>query len=278
MLNNSIAGAAAGALAVLAAGIWTAPAAAQEQVFKDCPQCPEMVPLPGGSFLMGSPVQEPGRGEDEGPQHWVAIPDGLAAGRFEVTFDDWQACYEAGGCSYLPGDAGWGRGRNPVIHVSWHDTRQYLGWLTETTGKHYRLPTEAEWEYFARAGTATAYHSGDVLEAADANFDTRSASDLQALMSAKAVAAGQYPENAFGLSDIHGNVSEWVQDCYDPQAYQVYGGYPAAAEGHAGCRRVARGGTSHYSAAYARSANRSAFAPDTRSLDIGFRVVRAAPE
>jgi len=223
---------------------------------------------------MGSPRDEQGRGDDEGPQHRVGIPRPLAVSRFEITFHDWEACISAGGCDYVPGDAGWGRGDNPVIHVSWEDTQVYLGWLSAKTGFAWRLPTEAEWEYFARAGTGTAWHTGKELNREDANFDTRTASDRAALVSVKAVQVGQYPPNAFGLHDIHGNVSEWVQDCYAPHAYSQHLNYPLAVPDVAGCRRVARGGTSHYSAAFARSANRSAFAPELRSLDVGFRVVR----
>lgn len=242
--------------------------------FRDCPQCPEMVEIPAGSFLMGSPRDEEGRGEDEGPQHWVEIPRPLAVSRFEVTFDDWEACIHAGGCDHAPGDVGWGRGVNPVIHVSWEDAQVYLSWLAAETGFAWRLPTEAEWEYFARAGTTTAWHTGGELRKEDANFDTRTASDRAALVSVKAVQVGQYPPNAFGLHDIHGNVSEWVQDCYSANSYAQHSGYPIAVPDTEGCRRIARGGTSHYSATYARSANRSAFVPRLRSLDVGFRVVR----
>ena len=245
--------------------------------FRDCPVCPEMVKIPSGTFLMGSSPEESGRGEDEGPQHRVAIFGRLAVSRFEITFGDWEACVDAGGCDYEPGDVGWGRGANPVIHVSWDDALTYLTWLSTVAGTPYRLPTEAEWEYFARAGTETAWHTGANLKKEHANFDTRTASDRSALVSVKAVQVGQYPPNAFGLHDIHGNVSEWVQDCYSDRAYSEHSDYPQAAPEVVGCRRIARGGTSHYSAAYARSANRSAFDQGLRSLDVGFRVVSDLP-
>ena len=126
-------------------------------VFKDCDDCPEMVVVPAGSFTMGSPASEKDRDSDEGPQHRVTIPKPFAVGKFEVTFEEWDACVTGGGCNgYRPMDRGWGRGRRPVINVSWQDAKAYVGWLSRKTGKSYRLLTEAEWEYASRAGTTTA--------------------------------------------------------------------------------------------------------------------------
>ncbi|WP_367181541.1 formylglycine-generating enzyme family protein [uncultured Ruegeria sp.] len=245
--------------------------------FRDCAQCPCMVPVPGGEYSMGSPDYEDGRGLDEGPVHHVKIPDGLSVSRFEITFDDWKICQDAGACALDPVDAGWGRGSRPVIYVGWYDTAQYLSWLTEISEHFYRLPTEAEWEYFARAGTTGPYHTGAELLATDANWEIRTTADRIANTTvAKTVPVGEYAPNSFGLHDIHGNVSEWVQDCYDKSAYAEFSGYPEARNGDQNCRRVAKGGTSHYSATYARSANRSDFDPHLRSFDVGFRVVRDA--
>ncbi|MCL4315413.1 MAG: formylglycine-generating enzyme family protein [Gammaproteobacteria bacterium] len=106
-------------------------------VFKDCDACPEMVVIPAGSFMIGSPASEPGRDSDEGPQHLVTIASQFAAGKFEVTFDEWDACVRESGCGHNPGDAGWGRGRRPVMNVSWDDAKQYVQWLSRKTGRNY---------------------------------------------------------------------------------------------------------------------------------------------
>jgi formylglycine-generating enzyme required for sulfatase activity len=132
-----------------------------QEPLRDCEDCPLMVALPAGSFTMGSPEGEKGRSPDEGPQHKVAIPE-FALGQYEVTFDEWNACVKGGGCKgYEPSDNGWGRGRRPGINVSWDDAQAYVRWLSQETGKPYRLLSEAEWEYAARAGTTTRYSWGD---------------------------------------------------------------------------------------------------------------------
>lgn len=122
---------------------------------------PEMRKLPGGIFVMGSLASEPGRSPDEGPQHRVTIRPFLISAK-TVTFDEWDACVADGGCNgYRPDDQGWGRGKRPVINVSWNDVQSYLSWLSRKTGVTFRLPTEAEWEYAARAGTKTARYWGN---------------------------------------------------------------------------------------------------------------------
>ena len=123
------------------------------RVFRDCPACPEMVVVPAGEFMMGSPESEKGRGKDEGPQRKVTFAQPFAVGKFEVTFAQWDACVAEGGCTHKPGDETWGRGKRPVINVSWDDARQFVAWLAKKTGKPYRLLTEAEWEYAARGVT-----------------------------------------------------------------------------------------------------------------------------
>ena len=131
--------------------------------FRDCAVCPELVVVPAGSYLMGSPRSEPGREADEGPRHRVRLPQAFAAGVYEVTFAEWDACLRAGGCDWYPPDQDWGRGRRPVINVSWEDAQQYVAWLSGRTGERYRLLSEAEWEYVARAGTTTPFHTGQTI-------------------------------------------------------------------------------------------------------------------
>ncbi len=134
------------------------------QSFRDCPDCPEMVIAPSGSFLMGSPSDELKRYDDEGPQHKVTIAEPFAVGKFAVTFAEWDACVAAGGCGgYQPKDEGWGRGDRPVINVSWDDAKAYASWLSKETGKTYRLLSEAEREYVARAATTTSFWSGSSI-------------------------------------------------------------------------------------------------------------------
>lgn len=252
------------------------------ETFQDCDICPLMTTIPAGSFTLGSPATETGREDDEGPQLQVTISQPLAVGVYEISFNEWQACVDAGGCQHKPGDLGWGRGKHPVLNVNWQDTQQYLNWLNSQTDQPgYRLPTEAEWEYFARANSDAVFHLGNSLNSQQANFDAArpyppepSDEPLDSLRRRATVPVGSYPANAFGIYDVLGNVSEWVADCYAADAYSTHNNYPAAVSGPDDCRRVIRGGTSHYSATYSRSANRTGIKASSRNLDIGFRVVK----
>ena len=137
--------------------------------FKECSNgCPVMIVIPAGKFIIGSPDHEPDRYAAEGPLHEVTIGK-FAASKFEVTFDDWDACVSAAACQRVPDS--WGRGSMPVINVSWRDAKHYVGWLSQVTGKEYRLLTEAEWEYAARAGANTPYSWGEDPATGDANCD-----------------------------------------------------------------------------------------------------------
>ena len=170
--------------------------------FRDCDKdCPEMIVLPAGDFVMGSP--EGMGGKQERPAHKITIAKPFAVSKFEVTFDEWDACVTGGGCRHRADDRTWGRGRQPVINISWHDAKEYTAWLTNKTGLPYRLLSEAEWEYAARAGTTTRFFFGDEEAAlSDFGWSTYN-SEL------KAHPVGQKKPNGFGLYDVHGNAAEW---------------------------------------------------------------------
>jgi len=232
-----------------------------------------MVALPAGEFTMGSPAGETDRKYDEGPQHKVAITTEFAVGKFEVTFDEWDACVVLGGCAYQPPDQkGWGRGTTPVINVGWDDAQHYVAWLTKRTNKPYRLLSEAEWEYAARAGSDKAYPWGEQIGVKNANCDGCK-SDWDDRETAP---VGSFLPNAFGLYDMHGNVQEWVEDCY----HASYEGAPQ--DGSAwtsNCidnRRVLRGGSWYGSPTRAlRSASRLPLSGGYQGNHNGFRVGRA---
>ena len=229
--------------------------------FRDCLDvCPEMVVVPAGSFMMGSPAGEEGRDADEGPQRKVTIARPFAVGKFEVTFAEWDACVAAGGCKHRPGDQDWGRGRRPAINVSWDDAKEYVVWLSRKTGKTYRLLSEAEWEYAARAGTTTRYAFGDTI----------SRSQTQCSVD-KTVEVGSFPANKFGLHDMHGNVWEWVEDARHPN----YQGAPEDGSVWPGgdtSLRVLRGGSWYNIPRILRSAVRLRRPPSDRFNDVGFRL------
>ena len=258
-------------------------------VFRDCPDCPQMVWLPVGEYSMGSNV-EPGRFSDEGPVHRVTLEDRVAIGVHEVTFGEWNACVRGGGCAgYRPHDAGWGAGARPVIHVSWEDAGGYLDWLTYETGFTYRLPSEAEWEYAARAGTTTARYWGatESGQCARANgADVAAARQFEDWTVASCddryaytthVDDDAFEPNGWGLRHVLGNVSEWTQDCW----HRNYVGAPE--DGSAwtvDCEdpesRVVRGGNWTSVPRGIRSALRDFEAVDSRTETVGFRVVRSS--
>lgn len=237
--------------------------------FRECAQCPEMVVIPAGEFTMGSPESEAGHEKDEGPQRRVAIARPFAVGKYEVTFGEWDACVAAAGCAHKP-DEEWGRDRQPVINVSWHDAQAYVSWLSKKSGKHYRLLSEAEWEYAARAGTTTRYPWGDEAGTNRANF-IGSGSQWSGKQTAP---VGSFAANRFGLHDMIGNVWEWVQDCY----HDSYKGVPAdgrAWETDDCAQRVLRGGSGSIKPEFARVAyRRGELRPTFRNSSIGFRVAR----
>ncbi len=276
-----------GAVALFFCAVALATAACQAAVpFKDCAECPEMVEIPPGTFLMGSPTTEGRLYANESPQRQVTIKKAFAAAIYDVTFDQWEACVAAGGCnSYWPADQGWDRGKHPVINVSWDDAQSYIRWLNGkvlgvkpdlgslatplAASGPYRLLTEAEWEYAARAGTKTAYYWGETRGVNNANcdgcgsqWDNKSTSPV-----------GSFPPNPFGLYDMAGNVLQWVEDCY----HETYAKSPVDGSAWVGgeCRaRVMRGGSWYNSSYYLRAANRYSNASYFRGMNIGFRVAK----
>jgi formylglycine-generating enzyme required for sulfatase activity len=247
-----------------------------KDAFKECDECPEMTVVPAGEFMMGSPAGEEGRYDNEGQQRKVVIAKAFAVGKFEVTFAEWDACVAAGGCKHKPEDQGWGRGKRPVINVSWDDiTKEYLPWLSRKTGKSYRLLSEAEWEYAARAGTTTPFSTGRTITPEQANFngDSTYGGSAKGVYRQKTVEVGTFPANTFGLHDMHGNVWEWVADCYKDS----YAGAPAdgsaVTSGDCGSR-VLRGGCWDYIPRNLRSADRDRDPSGSRNSIYGFRVAR----
>lgn len=242
--------------------------------FKDCENCPDMVSVPAGRFLMGAAKSERGKQKSEDPQHEVTVGAPFAVSEYEITFDEWEACALEGGCTnYRPQDSGWGRGRRPVIYVSYDDAKAYVEWLRQKTGKPYRLPSEAEWEFAARSGTSTPYASGETLAPTQANFDASSAAGRsQAEYKGTTAEVGTFPPNPYGLYDMEGNVFEWVEDCWNP----THAGAPSDASPRGGdcTRRVVKGGAWYYEADYARPSARMSFPKGSRLNVIGFRVAR----
>ncbi|OHC73286.1 MAG: hypothetical protein A3G18_11855 [Rhodospirillales bacterium RIFCSPLOWO2_12_FULL_58_28] len=243
-----------------------APAGAVEPptAFRDCPQCPEMVVAPAGSFTMG----DDGGFKYEKPAHPVAIAYPFAIGVYEVTFDEWTVCLDEGGCSKNPDDHKWGRGKRPVVNITFDEAEGYARWLSAKTGHKYRLPTEAEWEYAARGGTVTEYWWGD--EVGDDNANCRTCAPA---ISHETYPVGTYKPNPFGLYDVHGNVWEWVQDCWRPDHANAPADGSARLDGD--CRfRVNRSGSWYYVSTNVRSAYRAKFPAAAFSYGIGLRVVR----
>ena len=240
------------------------------RVFRDCDGCPEMVVVPTGAFMMGSWASEE-VGPSEYPRHWVTLRS-FALGVTEVTFDEWEACVLGFGCNgYRPDDRGWGWGARPVINVSWEEARAYVRWLSRETGESYRLPSESEWEYAARAGTTTPFHTGATISTDRANYY---GSDRRRRYRRRTTPVKTFAPNTFGLHDMHGNVYEWVEDCW----HDSYRGAPndgAAWTAGGDCgRRVLRGGSWNGHPMFLRSAARLRSTTELRLDFVGFRVAR----
>ncbi|MEM1155761.1 MAG: formylglycine-generating enzyme family protein [Pseudomonadota bacterium] len=231
-------------------------------------QGPEMVVLPTGSFQMGDLSGE--GDDDEKPVHTVTIKNSIAVGKYEVTFADYDRFTLATGRSQVKDTRGFGRGRRPAINMTWDDALAYAKWLTTETGQRYRLPSESEWEYAARAGTQTRYSWGDEIGKNRANCDgCESRWDDE-----QTVPVGGFAPNAFGLHDMHGNVWEWVEDCYE----DGYTGAPSDGSARRHCggnyQPVLRGGSWMNKPVTLRSAHRSRLSPFLRGSSSGFRLVQ----
>ena len=233
------------------------------EVFRDCPDCAEMVVVPPGDFEMGSRDTP-----FESPPHKVTIAAPYAIARRETTFAEWDACVAAGGCSHKPDDQGWGRGNRPVIDVSWQDARSFVAWLARKTGKNYRLPSEAEWEYAARAGTLSKFWWGKDAGKSNANCDGCGDVSLH-----KTVPVGSFRPNGFGLYDTSGNAYEWVEDCWNDSYARAPKDGTAWTSGQCS-QRVLRGGSFANNSSAAASAARFRYDFDVRYYANGFRVVR----
>lgn len=242
-------------------------ACAPETRSRDCPVCPEMVRLPGGSFRMGSPPGE--RQAAEQPVHEVTVKP-FSISRYEIRFDEWDACVADQGCNDADVyDHEWGRGAMPAINVDWSDAQDYARWLSRKSGKRYRLPTEAEWEYAARAGSTARYAWGPEMEPGHAVCFSECGPEAD-----QPAKVGTTLPNAFGLHDLHGNLWEWVQDCW----HGDYTGAPAdgSARDEPGCRsRVIRGGSWNCLPLDVRSAVRTGMEPSIRYNTVGMRMVRS---
>ena len=236
-------------------------------VFRDCPDCPDMTVLAPGSFFMGS-----GKTPFERPIHRITLPKPFAIGQTEVTFADWARCLDAGGCTSKPDNQGFGEGDHPVINISWSDAEEYVAWLSRRTGKAYRLPSEAEWEFAARGGSMTTFAWGPMVGSHNANC-SECGNDVDA---PHTFPVKSFPPNGYGLFDMAGNAAEWVEDCWNAS----YAGAPTDGSPWltGTCeQRVLRGGSFDSGALYVRPAARFRYDSDVRYWANGFRVARDVP-
>ena len=262
--------------------------------FRDCPECPEMVVVPAGSFMMGSPAEEEGgpRSDQrhERPQHRVDFAAPFAIGVFEVTYEQWDACVADGGCDddgvqrFPPFD----EPNYPVLDVSWNDAQAYVEWLSAKTGQAYRLPSDAEWEYAARAGTTTPFHFGETITTDQANYDGEVPSSRRyegdeassyalanpGIYRGGPVPVGSLPANPWGLHEVHGNVTEWTRDCFDNVGYAGWPADGSAVESGDCDLRHLRNGSFYDDPGDVRSARRVVWPTDFVWGLSGFRVAK----
>ena len=236
----------------------------------------EMVVINPGTGILGSPSSEEKRARFENPLRDTQINYSFEVSKYEITFDDWEKCVSGGGCGgHKPDDKGWGRGKRPVINVSYDDAQSFLKWLNQKTGEDYRLLSEAEWEYVARAGQDGPFGTGYDISAKNANFDGKApyGSGEQGPYLAKTQRVGQYEPNAFGIYDMHGNVYEWVEDCWNADHQGAVGDGSPRKDGD--CKfRVMKGGSWVTHGYQIRAAARIRYVTDYRYDDYGIRIAR----
>jgi len=264
--------------------------------FRDCAACPEMVVVPPGTFIMGSPETEKGRDHDEG-QHKVTIPYSFAVSKGPITWDQWEACVRDAVCDGqsvetalrldpegkpIQDYAGHSQDSHPVVGVSWWDTQAYISWLNRKIGEgKYRLLSESEFEYAARAGTTTAYWWGKEPSHEYANYGKDVDQDLGGMAAGRDVWGNStspvcsFPTNAFGLCDMHGNIYQWIEDCYETDIALLPTDGSAAKDGDCTVRGF-RSNSFESNSKTLRSANRAfVYAPETRGRNyLGFRVAK----
>ncbi len=274
------------ALAAAAAAADRPPVPGAGEVFRDCPHCPEMVVVPAGSFAMGTPSSKGDR-DNEGPVHRVEIRSAFAVGVYEVTRGEFSRfasavghamenpCWRAKSRGWLPSEMDWRdpgfpqTDDHPAICVSWEDARAFAGWLSRETGRDYRLLSESEWEYTARAGTSTpVWWGGDIgrnranCRECGSRWDDEGTAPV-----------GSFAANGFGLHDVHGNVWEWTRDCWN-EGYEGAPGDGRAWEDGDCSRRAVRGGAWIDRPEHIRSAVRGGVETGNRFDVLGFRVAR----
>jgi formylglycine-generating enzyme required for sulfatase activity len=257
---------------------WFMPGAGMTEWFKDHDHGPEMVIVPSGTFVMGSPATEPERRNGE-TQVRISITEAFAVGRFAVTFDEWDECVAEGGCNgYKPSDQNWGRGKHPVINVNWDDAKAYASWLSHKTGKSYRLLSEAEREYVTRAGTTTPFWWGSSIIPEQANYDASSdpykGGGLKGEYRKRIMPVDSFEPNPWGLFCVHGNVWEWTEDCWTNSNTGNPGDGAARTTGDCN-QRVVRGGSWSSNPRFIRSAIRHGVSTVDRNGNRGFRLARA---
>ncbi len=236
-------------------------------MFRDCASCPEMVVVPGGLYQMGSKQDK-----SEMPVRIMRFKKPFAIGRFETLHSEWQACVDAGGCTHKPDDHKWGKNRMPVMNVSHEMVHGFAAWLSKTTGHKYRLPSEAEWEYAAKAGTNANYWFGDLIGENKVNC-RKCGSPWSGIGNAP---VGSFDPNPWGLYDMNGNAFEWVEDCW----HDTYEGAPKGVEAWVEdkCQfRVIRGGSWYYYSRMSRASNRQKNPGEVKSYWLSFRLIRELP-
>jgi formylglycine-generating enzyme required for sulfatase activity len=229
-----------------------------------------MVVVPPGKFLMGSEPNEPGREHDEGPTHTVIVSKRFAVSKFDITFDEWEACARRGPCAKEIRDYGWGHGRQPIISINWNDAKVYVQWLSTQTGRPYRLLSEAEWEYLARSGSTGGRF--DLTQFAGTGKASCKGCGSQ-WDSRKTAPVGSFPPNAWGLYDLQGNVWQWVEDCWQ-NGYENASSNTTPVDLEDCPKRVQRGGAWNFELRGLRPAFRYANPPLSRDASFGFRVAR----